>query len=1060
MLHLEIRELIVPQRIAGNRVTLTLTFRNRLRNTIDCEFSHSGTLRRRQTSSSSCTVYPSEVSTTVPWMSYLNHELTATIEISYECTILYETAIRVAPLKVKHILSGDRVIIELPMDKISCSIVCVCKDMSQKCFKILIQNMSLKSILPLFPEPITDCYLVIDAGYTIKQSIYNSDTKSVVEKCPISLVSKPQRVSVFIQGSIGDAIWESMVYNGEIDIKTRELIMYELINVLDILAIFTLSTFYKSIASKTKTNQSKEIRSDRSFTRKERRQHEKDYKLLLNACIMEGIIKVTGRNVSLSRICGPSVIEALATIKGLPHENINPLHLLSSYSTNNDWQHTLTRLKILMSGCFDKWVVAKRVRNWISTIDHKYLLAGLLQNYISPTHLTVPERIGKSQLHDILCDCDDDNVCYVLNILCRDAMTLPKISIGDSTYFVSTSNESLSPHKWLQTSDGSINSIHKFCFHYDIPQKSVCNFLWERLCLSDPSSNMIDPTAEMVMNKLSLLLTTALDTGTVGKWRNGLGKKYTVRSLFIDILIYIVTSVGILPLDMFYGKDVDGLGMKISHFDESEESVLCVDPLEEIKQLEQVILEEDDCSKLLVFSRHVQQCTNDINDNSQLNPLPKQSTSYTHGVKSRYEVHEYNPSASQSLCAQGETLMLQTLSSEVSLSIADLAIESKNEDYEANNPTNHIQQVQLPAVPRHNGGVRKVSREPQAVLPLANDTQLTSYVTSTIFSDVFYPEEDVILSTIDRTRSTTRGSGIKTVVNPSLNQSVKSLSSSPISLSRLNTPNSLLSTTILPVHSNIFIDLIKLVRQDRTLTANQETLDQYAEQLIEAVVIPTNQFSVSAWKREQMNSVLDMCVAAAHLRHAMINFSSCVENVDKEQVKFLIMNTLSDNELEHLLLSFDEPLLHLSHKSLNSTKETQTTNSSSLKSFGKFLYEEPLEYSLLREKMLENDKIIDSILNKAAKYASYLPSNRSIINTTPTSSVQRSTETLLSINTGFARSSSKDTNYLFESNYESRAGTPDICQMLESVGAETCDQESTIWNNAIHSCEYEGLMLM
>lgn len=1061
MLHLELRKLVVPQRISGTHVTLSLTFRNRLRDTIDCEFTHSGVLRRGQTNGSTCTIYPSEITTPVPWMSHLSHELTATIEISDNSTTLYETAIRVAPLKVKHILSGERIVVELPMDKVSCSAVCVCNDMSERSSKIFLQNMPLNHIIPLFPEPITDCYLVVDAGYTIKRSIYDQNTKTTVDKVPINLVSKPKKVSVFIQGSVGDATWETVVYNGEVDTKTGELAMYELINALDVLAIHTLSTLHKSIVTKSKTSQSKEIRGDRSFTRRGKRQQEKDYKLLLNACIMEGIVTVASRDRggNISRTCSPSVVEALATIKGLPYENINPMHLLVSYSTNSNWQSTLTRLKVFMSGCLDRWVVSKKVRNWVSTIDHKHLLAGLLQNYISPTHLTVPERIGRSQLNDILRDCDDDNVCFVLSILCRDAMTLPKVIIGEGTYFAPTSSEQVPPHKWLQTSDGSINSIHKFCLHYDIPQKSVCDFLWERLCIADPSSNIADPTAEMVMNKLSLLLTTALDTGTVEKWRSGLGKKYSLRSLFTDLIIYIITTIDIGPINMLYHRDVDGLAMEVSHIDESEESILCVDPLEEIKRLEQMVSEEDSYPKALVFSRHVQQRTSNNEGTSKSQPMPliKQYTSPTYEIKPMYE---HNPSASQSLCGQGEARMLQSLSSEASLSIADLTIEPRNDDCEATDQVQRIQQAQLPAVPRPNGGARRVVHALQAISsPLASGIQLASQATSAIFNDISCQDEDIVLSTIDhtdRTRSTTGRSGIKTAINPS----IKSSSSSSINISRLNTPNNSLSTSLLSLHSNIFADIIKLMRHSRALTPNQKMLDQCTEDLIEAVVVPINQFSTSAWQREQMSAMQDLCMAAAHLRYTMLKFNSCIENADKEQVKFLITNILADNELERLLLSLGEPLLYPSHKSFSSTKETQTVNSTILSSPSKLSSEGQLVYSLLREKMLQNDKVIDSILEKAVAYSSSLSFNRYTINTTPAPSAQRSTETLLSTTTGFARSSSKDTNCLFESNYESRAGTPDICQMLESVGTEVCDQEPVIWNDRIHPYEYEGLMII
>ncbi|ESU45442.1 Hypothetical protein GSB_150905, partial [Giardia duodenalis] len=1053
MLHLELREIFIPQRIAGTRATLTLTFRNRFRDTVDCEFAHSGSLRRRQTNGSVFIMYPSEITTPIPWMSHLSHELTATIEISDADTVLYETAIRVAPLKMKHVLSGERMFLELPMDKVSCSAVCVCMNMSERSSKVFLQNMPLHHILPLFPRPIVDCYLVADAGYTIKRSIYDQRTKTITDKVPISLVSKPKRVSIAIRGFVGDVLWESTVYNGEIDPKTGELVMYELINALDVLAIGTLSTLHKSIFNKTKASQSRDVKSDRSISRKEKRQQEKEYKLLLSACILEGVVAAPTRGTSLSRTRGPSVLEVLASIKGLSHENLDPIDLLASYSTRECDQSILDGLKTVMLGCSGKWIITKRIRNWISAVDYKHLLASLAQSYISPRHLAVPERIGKSQLHDILRDCDDDNVCYVLSILCRDAMTLPKVVIGENTYFAPTSNEQVFPQKWLQTSDDSMNSIHRFCIAYDIPQKSVCNFLWERLCIADPSNNTTDPTAEMVMNKLSLLLTTVLDTGTAKQWCNGLGETHTLRSLFIDLIIYIVTTADILPLHMLYQTDAYGPATDISQVYESEESILCVDPLEEIRHVEQITVEEDGYPKALVFSRHVQQHNDVVNSPSSSIIKPAVSTIQT--TKSTYE---QNPSASQSLYGQGETRMLHSLSSEVSLSIADLATEPKNESCET---ANRVMQAKHPAIPRPKDKLRgKFHAQP--VSSSAIGMALAGHAISGSLSDVSCLEDDVILSTIDhtdRSKSSMGGSRAKTVVNPTLNQTSESSHPSFITISRLNTPTNNSSDSLLPIRSNAFVDLVKLMIQKRVLPTSQEAVDRYTGNLIEGVVTPANQFVHPAWGHKQINAMRDLCVAAAHLHHTTLKLSTCIESVDKERVKLLIANILSDSELERLLLSFTEPLLCSPCKLTSSTKETQTVSSFPLTSPHKLSCNSSLDFSLIWDKMRQNDKVIDSVLERATTYASSLTSNRCTVNTTFTSSAQRSTETPLSGNTGFARSSSKDTNYLFEPNYESRAGTPDICQMLESVESGICDQESTIWDYRTYSHECQGLIL-
>ncbi|EFO61228.1 Hypothetical protein GLP15_538 [Giardia lamblia P15] len=1049
MLHLEMRELLVPQRMPGTHVTLTLTFKNRLRNTVDCEFVHSGSLRRRQTNGSVCTIYPSEVTTPIPWMSHLSHELTVTAEIFNDDIMLYETTIRVAPLKVKHMLSGKRMFLELPMDKISCAAICICKDMTERSAKVFLQNMPLSHIIPLFPEPIIDCYLIVDAGYIIRRSIYDRYTKVIADKIPISLVSKLRRISIVIQGLVGDVVWESMVYNGEVDPRTGEMIMYELINALDAIAINVLSALHKSIFTKNKsrvkpkTSQSSEVRDDRLPTKKTRRQQEKDYKLLLNACMMEGIVAAPNCGANLSRTRGPSLIEVLASINGLSHNNLNPLDLLASYSNCDCSQSTLTLdgLKSLMSETPNMWIIAKQIRNWISVIDRKHILAGLVQNYISPTHLTVPERIGKSQLHDILSDCDDDNVCYVLSIICRDAMTLPRITIGENTYFAPTSSEQVSPYKWLQTSDDSINGLHKFCLHYDIPQKSVCNFLWERLCIADPSSNMADPTAEMVMTKLSFLLTAALNTGTVERWRNGRGKTYSLRSLFIDLIIYIVTTAEIQPLYMLYQDGTNGLEVEVSQVYESEESILCVDPLEEIQQIEQLTSEEYSCPKALLFSRHAQQHLHEVS-NSQSGFLSK-------------------PSASQSLCVQGETRMLHSLSSEVSLSIADLATDPKNEDYKV---TDLIDQTHLPAIPRPTNGVRKQVRAPQEKAGLTSSVSLVSQAASFVFNDMSCQEDDIVLSSIDytdRSKKSIGRTGVKTAINPVLGSSC----SSSVNVSRLNTPVNNLSPSSMPLslYSNIFVDMIKLIMQERAFTTGQRMLGQCTEDLIEVIVAPTTQFVDPIWGYEQMHAMQDFCIAAAHLKYTMLKLNSCIENVDKEQVKFLIMNILSDRDLEHLLVSLDEPLLFFSSKFTSSTKETQTISSSTLNLPHNFSHESFLpDFSLLREKMSSNDSVIDSILEKATAYVSSLYSNRCTINTASIPSVQHSTDTFISGNTGFARSSSKDTNYLFEPNYESRAGTPDVCQMLGSIENDDCNQqliEPAIWNHRICPYERQGLML-
>lgn len=1047
MLHLDIRELIVPQRMPGTHVTLTLTFRNRLRNTVDCEFVHPGSLRRRQTNGSVCIIYPSEVITPIPWMSHLSHELTVTAEIFNDDAMLYETTVRVAPLKVKHILSGKRMFLELPMDKVSCAAVCICKDMTERSSKVFLQKMPLNHIIPLFPEPIIDCYLIVDAGYIIRRSIYDRYTRTTPEKIPISLASKLRRVSIVLRGLVGDVVWESMVYNGEVDPKTGEIIMYELINGLDAVAINVLSALYKSIFTKSKgrakikIGQSSESRGDHSSAKKTRRQQEKDYKLLLNACVMEGIVAAPSCGAGLSRTRGPSLIEVLASIKGLSHNNLNPMDLLASYSTCDCSQSTLTfdRLKSLMSENPNMWVIAKRIRNWISVVDHKHILAGLVRNYISPTHLTVPERIGKSQLHDILRDCDDDNVCYVLSIVCRDAMTLPRVTIGENTYFAPTSSEQVSPYKWLQTGDDSINGLHRFCLHYDIPQKSVCNFLWERLCIADPSSNMTDPTAEMVMNKLSLLLTAALNTGTVEKWRNGRGKTYSLRSLFIDLIIYIVTTVEMQPLHVLYQDDANGPEVEVSQSYESEESILCVDPLEEVQQIEHLASEEYSCPKALLFSRHVQQHVNEV--------ISSQSSSLS------------KPSASQSLCVQGETRMLHSLSSEVSLSIADLATEPKNEDHQAADP---VDQIHLPAIPRPNNGVRRQIHTPQDKARLASSTSIISQAASSAFSDVSCQEDDVVLSTIDytdRSKGSVGRTGTKTVIGPVLGSSYSSL----INVSRLNTPicdlsfSSSPSNALPPLYSNIFTDMIKLITQEKACTTGQRMLDQWTEDLIEAVVAPTTQFANPTWGHKQMHAMQDLCVAAAHLKHIILTLSSCIENVDKEQVRFLIMSILSDRDLEHLLLSLNEPLLSFHSKLTSSTKETQTISSFASNLPHNLPRESsPFDFSALQEKMSLNDRVIDSILEKATAYASSLSPNRHTINTASIPSVQRSTDTFISGNIGFARSSSKDTNYLFESNYESRAGTPDICQMLESIEGGDCDQqliEPATWDYGV--CPYE-----
>lgn len=112
---------------------------------------------------------------------------------------------------------------------------------------------------------------------------------------------------------------------------------------------------------------------------------------------------------------------------------------------------------------------------------------------------------------------------------------------------------------------------------------------------------MTDPTAEMVMNKLSLLLTAALNTGTVEKWRNGRGKTYSLRSLFIDLIIYIVTTVEMQPLHVLYQDDANGPEVEVSQSYESEESILCVDPLEEVQQIEHLASEEYSCRKRCCF---------------------------------------------------------------------------------------------------------------------------------------------------------------------------------------------------------------------------------------------------------------------------------------------------------------------------------------------------------------------------------------------------------------------------------------------------------------------------